>query len=688
MVWQNLDKNKGEKMQKYIANTYEIISQIGAGNSGIVYKAYHRNLNKYVVLKKIKTDIKDLVNNRAEVDVLKNLKHSCLPQVLDFVEDNGNIYTVMDFIPGYSFKQYLDAGTKFPESSVIIWMKQISSTLCYLHNQKPPIIHSDLKPGNIMLMPNGNISIIDFNISFGLDEQSAYVNGYTSGYAAPEQIEALRYNQNQLDKSKWRKIDKRADIYSLGATIYHIMTGNKPMIDVDGYIEDIREKLPNINEVLASIIMKCLEPNPIKRYQKAEDILLDLQNMAQKTSAYQQLLRKQKITFGVLTGGLIFSLLLTGAGYLRMDTEKMQSYNKYVAQEEQYIGEGDFDEVDTYYQKAVKLFPNKIDAYLQKAVALNKQKRYEECIKFINDNITSNKKIMRDAEEDSIYYLLADCYLQSEDYTRATEYYYSAIEINSDNENYYRDCAIAEAYCGNLQNSQNLLVTAKTNGMDSIEANYVEGEIQYSLGNYQAAKELFENCRSNTQDSYILMRSYIMESKCIDKLENTIDGKIKKANLLMEAKQELPKENNIGILEELAQTLSDLGEDTGKSEYYEKALLIFQQIESQGMGSYQTAYNMAVLYQNINEYDNAEKQLTNMLKSYGEDYKTYKSLAFLEVARQGQISNEQRDYSKFKEYYQKAHDLYQGQFSSNANDMEMTRLEELYTQAVSSGWIS
>ena len=111
-------------MQKYIDNTYEIIEKIGAGNGGTVYKAYHRNLNKYVVLKKVNTDIQDLMNTRTEVDVLKNLKHTCLPQVFNFVEDNGSVYTVMEFIPGKSFKQYLDAGTVFPERSIIIWMQQ------------------------------------------------------------------------------------------------------------------------------------------------------------------------------------------------------------------------------------------------------------------------------------------------------------------------------------------------------------------------------------------------------------------------------------------------------------------------------------------------------------------------------------------------------------------------------------
>lgn len=162
-------------MQKYIDNTYEIIEKIGAGNGGTVYKAYHRNLNKYVVLKKVNTDIQDLMNTRTEVDVLKNLKHTCLPQVFNFVEDNGSVYTVMEFIPGKSFKQYLDAGTVFPERSIIIWMKQIAATLAYLHNQNPAVIHSDLKPGNIMLMPNGNICLIDFNISFSLGGGAAYV---------------------------------------------------------------------------------------------------------------------------------------------------------------------------------------------------------------------------------------------------------------------------------------------------------------------------------------------------------------------------------------------------------------------------------------------------------------------------------------------------------------------------------
>lgn len=684
MTWQNLNKDKGEEMQKYIANTYEVIAQIGMGNSGIVYKARHRNLDKFVVLKKIKANAINIADNRAEADVLKNLKHAYLPQVMDFVEDNGDIYTVMEFISGNSFKQYLDAGTAFPEKSEIIWMKQVAATLCYLHNQKPPIIHSDLKPGNIMLTNSGNVCLIDFNISFSLGG-NGFVNGYTKNYASPEQIRAWKYNQTQPNPSLRKKIDKRSDIYSMGATFYHIVTGSKPMPDDNGYVQDIREKKPEMNQLFGAVIMKCLEPDLKKRYQRAEDVLYDLQTMAQRSKEYRSLLRKQKIISGVLAGGMILFAGLALAGYFRIDSEKMARYEDNVAQEEKCIKNGDYDQLDEYYQQAVKLYPGKMDAYLQKALALNRQKEYEDCINFINTNILNSKSVMNDGSEDSVYYLLGDCYSQLEDYEQAAEYYNSAIEANPENGNYYRDGAIMEAYCGNTDKAQELMETAKEKGLDTTEVNYVDGEIKYSKGDYEDARSIFQKCIEDSDDAYIQMRSYIMEAKCIDKQDDSVDGKKRKMKLLKKAKKELPKENNIGILEELAQTYSDLGNDTGDIDYYQKALSVFEQIQSQGMGNYSTGYNISVLYQNMGDYDSAERELMQLLDNYGEDYKTYKSLAFLEGYRQEQLTKEQRDYSKFKEYYEKAYDLYQSQLSSNANDMEMDRLEEQYNQAVSNG---
>lgn len=670
------------------SDTYQIIEKIGEGNSGEIFKAYHKNLGKYVVLKKIKAGIKDLVNNRAEVDVLKNLRHSCLPQVLDFLEIDGDVYTVMDYIPGHSFKEYLDAGTSFPEKSVYIWTKQICATLCYLHGQNPPIIHSDLKPGNIMLMPDGNICLIDFNISASLDGNTAWVTGYTNGYAAPEQIKALKYNQNELNRSLWKKIDSRADIYSLGATIYHILTGQKPEMDEEGYVDDIREQI-NINDVFGSIIMKCLEPDPSRRYQTAGELLSDLQNIHKKDKRYKALLTKQKGTYILVALCMILCTGLTVTGYLRMDTDKQKEYEQLVAMESQCSADKDYDNLETYYQKAVRLCPDDLEAYYQKAVDLNQKRQYGECIDFISSEILSNQKIMSKAQTlNNIYYILGDSYEKLQDYESAGQNYEKAIEIDPENSSYYRDYAIMLAYCGKMEDARKILNEARDRGLDSVQVNYVEGEVLYNSGEYDKAKNIFLDCIQKSKDSYIQMRAYIMAAKCIQESENNSEGKMKVINLLEKARNSLPKEDNIGVLEELAQIYSDLGNEKNDSSWYKKAISVFNQIENQGMADYDTEYNLAVLYQNIQDYGKAAELMNQILQEYGEDYRTYKGLAFLEVAKQSKTVMELRDYRKFQDYYMKAEDLYQAQLANNENDMEMERLEDLYNQAISKGWIS
>ena len=184
------------------------------------------------------------------------------------------------------------------------------------------------------------------------------------------------------------------------------------------------------------------------------------------------------------------------------------------------------------------------------------------------------------------------------------------------------------------------------------------------------------------------MRAYIMECKCIDSQEAGVSGVDEKIQILEKARKELPKEYNIGILEELAQTYSDLGNDTADMSYYQEAAKVFEQIQKQGMGTYDTDYNLAVLYQNMLQYDEEETVLNRMLEKYGDNYKTYKALSYLEVAEQSRVENEERDYTKFQEYYLKAKELYQSQPDNNANDMEMNNLQDLYEQAVANGWLT
>ena len=497
----------------------------------------------------------------------------------------------------------------------------------------------------------------------------------------------MRYNQNELDSSHWKKADPRSDLYSLGATLYHLLCGKKPAVDEDGYAEDIQDMGRKVNTVFAAIIMKCLEPNPDNRYQRARELLSDLEHMSLKEKRYKRLVLNQKIITASVACLMLLCAAIAVMGYLRIGTDTRKEYDNLVSQEKQYLAEGDYEKMEVCYQKASDLMPDSLDAYYQKALSCSQRQQYGECIDFINSKILGNEKIAnREEDLNNVYYLLGDCYAKQEDYANACASYEKALQIAPDNGSYYRDYAIALACSGNIEEAKNILSSAKEKGLDSVEAVYVQGEILFNMEDYLEARQIFEACIDKTEDSYVKMRAYIMTARCIDKMESGTTGTQEKIRLLEEAEQELSGDGNIGVLEELAQAYCDAGAE-GDDTYYQKAIEIFKQIEKQGMSDYDTEYNLAVLYQNVGDYSNAAETLDNILKTYGEDYRTYKSLAYLEASKQNSLAVDLRNYSKFGEYYKKADELYQKESASNANDADMERLQELYQQAVDNGWL-
>ena len=146
-----------------LGGTYQVIRQIGRGGTGQVFKAYHLNLRKYVVIKRVWRGTGNLEALRAETDVLKNLRHSNIPQVYDFLVREGEVFTVMDYIEGNDLDQ-LPAGTgRMSENYLVQLLLQLASVLSYLHRNKPPVIHSDIKPDNLILAKDGKLCLIDFN---------------------------------------------------------------------------------------------------------------------------------------------------------------------------------------------------------------------------------------------------------------------------------------------------------------------------------------------------------------------------------------------------------------------------------------------------------------------------------------------------------------------------------------------
>ena len=155
-----------------LAGTYQILKEIGKGGAGIIYLAYHMNLRKYVVVKKMKENVVDVLNIRGEADILKSLRHSYLPQVYDFLQVGTEIYTVMEYIEGRDLQYYIESGYRPDEQTLICWLTQLSEVLVYLHKHR--ILHLDIKPANIMVTSEGDLCLIDFNVSLESEENDFF----------------------------------------------------------------------------------------------------------------------------------------------------------------------------------------------------------------------------------------------------------------------------------------------------------------------------------------------------------------------------------------------------------------------------------------------------------------------------------------------------------------------------------
>ena len=397
-------------MGEIIGNTYEIIEKIGSGGAGVVYLATHLRLGKKVVLKadKRKPATKPEVL-RKEVDVLKNLSHSYIPQVYDYFVENDTVYTVIDFIEGESLDKPLKRGETFSQPQVITWAKQILEALDYLHSPvhgDPPkgYIHSDIKPANIMKKPNGDICLIDFNIALALGEVSfrAYSIGYaspehygidysTSGSLSADSFESLtdedktvdadkgtetveqtrtlaasddsddqktlpikgRQNAPAGDAPRVRKVmpDVRSDIYMLGATLYHLLSGSKPDRDARKVIP-LSEK--QFSVTLVRIITKAMNPNPDLRYQTAKEMLDDLENIRSIDPRAKKRKKVRRIVIPALLSIFLIGVLTAFTGLKRkQDSEEWLKLAEY---SENALSNGD---KNTAINFALQAFPER-----------------------------------------------------------------------------------------------------------------------------------------------------------------------------------------------------------------------------------------------------------------------------------------------------------------------------------------
>lgn len=693
-----------------LGDTYTNFLEIGSGGGGTVYKAYHLRMKKYVVLKKIHTEIRNFTDIRRELDILKNLRHTYLPTVLDFIEDSGAIYTVMDYIAGESFETLLKQGKRFTEKQVNKYALQLAEVLSYLHHQKYPIIHGDIKPANIMLTPDDHICLIDFNISQLRNHINGQNLGYTRGYAAPEQIEMIQLASQYLyrnrtagkgggadkenDKTelldettnnKLKNImDVRIDIYSAGAALYTIMSGKKPDMDFK-HIQPI-DQIVDCQEGLAYVINTCMQIDPKDRFQTADDFFKAVSNIVKIDKRYKAFVLRQTISIIVCMIGLTFSVLLCVFGIETMKREKRNNYLNIVNQmEESNMENSTLEMFEKLYKSAIAINDKYPEAYVQMSQYLYIHMKYEDLINYLNNEVLNHSSDYDEESLGNFYSLLAAGYCELGDNKLANLYYSTALKYNPFHCDIYSDYAISLAESGDLEQAESILETAIDMGLSNDRMLLTVGEIKGKSGQKEEAEKNFVSCIEETEDDYILLRAYIMWSRLYDNGEET--DLIKKAEILKKAYDVVSETYHTMIIEQLAQIYIDLGDLTQDINYYEKAIKCLNEIIRLGWDSYITYNNIGILYEEMGMFDNAQDIFLKMISSYGEDYRTYKRLAFLEVDMQNEKEASERSYLSFQQYYQKARKLFDTSGEQNDVDMEMQRLEQLYQEMKDKDWL-
>ncbi len=260
-----------------LRSRYKIIEFISQGGMGAIYKAEDLRLDgRMCAVKEMWTDPSTMSRDHAQVQaqfhreasVLARLDHPNLPKVSDYFAESQRDYLVMDFVPGKDLKELMEEarskGRMLSERQVLDWAGQILDALEYLHTQEPPVLHRDIKPANIKLAPSGTIKLVDFGLVklMAPDEEQTVTVLQGRGTAQYTPLEQYGGDTGHTDA--------RSDIYSLGATLYHLLTNHAPADAKARYLEPESLQLPSqvnsdISPRVESTIMHAIAMHPNDR---------------------------------------------------------------------------------------------------------------------------------------------------------------------------------------------------------------------------------------------------------------------------------------------------------------------------------------------------------------------------------------------------------------------------------------
>ena len=336
---------------------YKILNKIGQGGMSVVYLAMNERANKQWAIKEIR---KDGTSNYevvkqgliVETDLLKRLSHPHLPSIIDVIDGEGTFLIVMDYIEGNPLSKILKRQGAQSQEDVIEWAKQLCDVLGYLHSRQPPIVYRDMKPSNVMLKPDGNVTLIDFGTAREFKSSSVADTTClgTQGYAAPEQF------------GGHGQTDGRTDIYCLGATMYHLVTGHNPA-EPPYEMYPIRQWNPKLSSGLEAIILKCTQKNPNDRYQSCAELMYALEHYKDlEIESRREYTEKWRLFLGSAIACGVFAASAVGFKVFA-NSQIRSTYDYYIQQGTEANSGGDYEAAITNFSNAIELAPENSEAY-------------------------------------------------------------------------------------------------------------------------------------------------------------------------------------------------------------------------------------------------------------------------------------------------------------------------------------